>query len=132
MQDLPHGKLPAHAQLLELPATRGRAEGSSCSGDSSWCAYGWALVQDGGQQFEGQHGGLRHKEQRQKGQQHKGFGGPHDDNPPRILPRPLATYNFTFLIDSHVRGPFIPPLIKVWAPVSWRCSLWLDRIRLPK
>ena len=114
LQDLPHGKLPAHAQLFELPTARGRAEGSNCSGDSVWCAYGWALAQDGGQQFEGQrHGGPQHKEQPQKGNQRKGFGGLHDGDPPRVLPRPLATYSFIFLIDSHVRGPYIPPLLKV-------------------
>ena len=110
LQDLPHENLSAHAQLFELPAAKGSVkEDSGGGGDSAWCAYGRALTQDLGPQ----HDGPQHKERRQKGQQHHGSGGPHDDDPPRVLPRPLTSYSFTFLIDSHVRGPFIPPLLKV-------------------
>ena len=35
------------------------------------------------------------------------------DPGPIPLPRPFTSYQYTILIDSSVRGPFIPPMIKV-------------------
>ena len=75
--------LPHHALLLELPED----EVSRCSPDEDedFGAYRWALGHGAGGSISGS----------------------------RPLPRPLSSYSFTMLVDSSVRGPFIPPMIKV-------------------
>ena len=90
--------LPENAYTVELPAQQMRRCGRFIS--DPFAAYRWVF---GGMDIE---------------------GAAAADPGPIPLPRPLSNYQYTILIDSSVRGPFIPPMIKV----SERCSLVSTKI----